>query len=81
MRGSASGGEIESGVDVDVMEEDGRGDRDRFITYWTEKGTGRPVRWVFFNDAYFEVCGDGNQGRVFFAYLAPTHHASASALA
>lgn len=28
---------------------------DRFITYWSEKGTDRPVKWVFFNDAYFQV--------------------------
>lgn len=46
---SLRGGEEESG------EVGQRGQRDRFITYWTEKRTGRPVRWVFFNDAYFEV--------------------------
>lgn len=28
---------------------------DRFITYWSEKGPDRPVKWVFFNDAYFQV--------------------------
>eukprot|EP00903_Cladosiphon_okamuranus_P014558 g13504.t1 len=36
-------------------EGEGEGHGDRFITYWTEKGTGRPVKWVFFNDAYFQV--------------------------
>lgn len=27
----------------------------RFITYWSDKETGRPVRWVFFDGAEFEV--------------------------
>lgn len=28
---------------------------DRFITYWSQKGTDRPVKWIFFDDATFEV--------------------------
>lgn len=27
----------------------------RFMTYWSEKGTDRPVRWVFFDGAEFEA--------------------------
>lgn len=27
----------------------------RFITYWSDKRTGRPVRWIFFDDAQFEA--------------------------
>ncbi|CAM9958546.1 unnamed protein product [Ectocarpus sp. 12 AP-2014] len=27
----------------------------RFITYWSEKGTDRPVKWLFFNDALFQA--------------------------
>lgn len=30
---------------------------DRFITYWSEKGTNRPVKWLFFNDALFQASG------------------------
>lgn len=27
----------------------------RFITYWSEKVSGRPVKWIFFDGAEFEV--------------------------
>ncbi|CAM9410017.1 unnamed protein product [Hapterophycus canaliculatus] len=40
------------GVEDGVREE---GEGDRFITYWSQKGTGRPVKWVFFDGAAFEV--------------------------
>lgn len=31
------------------------GSEGRFITYWSEKGSERPVKWVFFDGAEFEV--------------------------
>lgn len=33
------------------------GNGDRFLTYWSEKGTDRPVKVLFFNDAAFQVSG------------------------
>ncbi|CAN0105472.1 unnamed protein product [Ascophyllum nodosum] len=35
---------------------DAQGEGDgRFITYWSEKGSDRPVKWIFFDGAEFEV--------------------------
>lgn len=34
-----------------------QGDGDRFLTYWSEKGTDRPVRVLFFNGADFQASG------------------------
>lgn len=66
---SLRGGEEESG------EEGQQGQGDRFITYWSEKGTDRPVRWVFFNDAYFEVRVKANaqRGRIGSAVFLRCH--------
>eukprot|EP00904_Undaria_pinnatifida_P002855 jgi/Undpi1/12570/HiC_scaffold_6.g02239.m1 len=32
-----------------------RGEEGPFLTYWSEKRTGRPVKWVFFSGGQFEV--------------------------
>lgn len=40
----------------------GGGEGDRFITYWSQKGTNRPVKWVFFDDATFEASTTEDQG-------------------
>lgn len=61
---AAAGGGIGLSSSLRGAEESGdgkqeqRGQGDRFITYWSEKGTDRPVKWVFFNDAYFQVRGN-----------------------
>lgn len=35
----------------------------RFLTYWNEKGTDRPVKWVFFSGGIFEASShDGRAG-------------------
>lgn len=47
--GRRPGGGAGDPAEIDVPEEG------RFITYWSEKGTGRPVRWIFFDGAQFEA--------------------------
>eukprot|EP00752_Nemacystus_decipiens_P009705 g8667.t2 len=51
---SLRGGEAETEDSGEGAQKQG-GKRDRFITYWSEKDSNRPVKWVFFNDAYFQV--------------------------
>ncbi|CAM9189453.1 unnamed protein product [Scytosiphon promiscuus] len=46
---SLRGGE---GVESGAAEQ---GEGDRFITYWSQIGTDRPVKWLFFDGAAFEV--------------------------
>ncbi|CAM9447744.1 unnamed protein product [Pylaiella littoralis] len=46
-------GEIDGGLEVSGAKAGQGGGK--FITYWSEKGTDRPVKWVFFTNAYFQV--------------------------
>lgn len=62
-------GDIEGGLLEVSGETAGREEGGKFITYWSEIGTDRPVKWVFFTDAYFQVgqrreSGVGGGGRI-----------------
>lgn len=58
---SLRGGEIDGGLEVSGAKAGQGGGK--FITYWSEKGTDRPVKWVFFTNAYFQASERSGRGR------------------
>lgn len=53
--GRSSAREVLAQREAVTKQEKGGYDEGRFITYWSEKKTGRPVRWEFFDGSVFEV--------------------------
>lgn len=69
------------GGGAEESKEQGRDEEaeDRFLTYWSEIGTDRPVKWRFFTGALFQAsravspegAGMGRHGRILWCWLQP----------